>query len=295
MKAWLRGGLLAAVAAGCLLGDATFNQTLKFTGGTIVEMMRRLANNPMLGRKGGAMAAAFQDQEFTIYIKGPKMARMGPVMSTITDLDAGTITTLNNQSHTYRTMTFEQMRQRLEQSQRAMHQPESGDVQFDVKVDKTGQTKTIDGQNATDDIITLTAKPGGANAHMKVKVDVWLIAQDASTHEIVEYYKRLSDKYPFAFGGSPGLGSAGAGINAGMKAALQLDGYPVVSNIEVSGVASPMMGHGDADPNAPFLEMETHSSNFAAGPVDDSKFAIPAGYTEESAAAGSMGAPGRPQ
>lgn len=277
---------MAAIAAGCLLADVTYDQTVKFTGGTVVDMMRRFANNPMIGRKGGAMAAAFEDQNYTVYIKGSKMARIGGMASTIIDLDAGTITTVNNQSHTYRTQTFEEMRERLERSQRAMHQEAASDLQFDVKVDKTGQTRTIDGQSATEDIVTLTAKPGSANSQMAVKVDLWLTPGNGATHEIADYYKRLSAKYAFAFGGSPGLGSAGAGINAAMKAALQLDGYPVTTDIEVSGVASPMMGQANADPNAPFLKMETHSSNFAAGPVDDSKFGIPAGYTQETAPAG---------
>ncbi len=282
MKACLRIVFVAALVSGCALADVTYDQTLKFTGGSIVDMMRRLANNPMLGRKGGAMASAFRDQDYTVYIKGPKMARVSPSgLATIMDLDAGTITTFNNQNHTYRTQTFDQMRQRLEQSQRAMHQQESGDLQFDVKVAKTGQTKVIDGQNATEDIVTMTAKPGSANAQMTVKMDLWLVPANAATHEIAEYYKRLSEKYAFAFGGSPGLGSAGAAINAAIKAALQQDGYPVLSDIEVRGVASPMMGH-NANPNAPFLTMETQSSNFVPGPVDDSKFAIPAGYTEEA-------------
>jgi hypothetical protein len=293
LRLCLRTGFLAAFAASCLLADVRFEQTVKFTGGSMVEMMKRLANNPMLGRRGGAMAAAFQDQTYTVYIKGGKMARVGTVTSSITDLDAGTMTTINNERHTYSTQTFDELRQRLEQAQQAMNRGQAvPDIQFDVKIDKTGQTRTIDGQTATESIITLTAKPGSANSQMTVKLDAWLVAPNDSTREIGDYYKRLSAKFAYAFGGSPGFGAAGSGINAAMKAALQLEGYPVLSDLEVSGVTSPMMGPGSADANAPFMQIETHSSNFALGAVDDSKFAIPAGYTQEQPGAG--GRPGGP-
>jgi hypothetical protein len=272
---------------------------MKFTGGTMVEMMKRMANNPMLGRRGGAMAAAFQDQTFTVYIKGSKMARIGPVTSTIMDLDAGTMTIVNNERHTYSTQTFDEMQQRLQQTQQAMnHGQPVPDMQFDVKVDKTGRTRSIDGKTASETVVTLTAKSSGSNGQMVVKVVTWLIAADETMHEAGEFYKRLSQKFAYAFAGSPGMGSAGAGIAAAYREMMKLDGYPVLSDIEVSGVATPMMptgGTGDA--NAPFIKTETESSNFAAGPLDDSKFSIPAGYTQEqpSGMRGRPGAGGPPQ
>jgi hypothetical protein len=53
----------------------------------------------------------------------------------------------------------------------------------------------------------------------------------------------------------------------------------------VSGVSSPLlsaMGSANNDANAPLVQMEIESSKFIAGPVDDSKFTIPPGYTKES-------------
>ena len=77
------------------------------------------------------------------------------------------------------------------------------------------------------------------------------------------------------------MGGAGAGIGAAMKESFKMDGYPALSDVDVSGVAGPMMGRGNTDPNAPLIKMETQSSNFATGQVDDSKFVVPAGYKEE--------------
>ena len=188
MRTSLRIGVVAALAASSVLADVTFDQTMKFTGGSMVEMMRRMANNPMLGRKGASLGAAFQDQKFAVYVKGSKMARIGNVTSTITDVDAGTMTVINNERHTYTTQTFDQMRQRMEEMQARMsHGQAGGDVQFDVKVDKSGQTRNIDGKTAADTVLTLTAKSTGADGRMVVKVDAWLIEADEAMHEVRDY------------------------------------------------------------------------------------------------------------
>jgi hypothetical protein len=282
LRSFLHIALIGALAASCALADVTFDQTMKYTGGSLVEMVHRMASNPMLGRMGGGLAGALQDQKFTVYIKGSKMARVGATTSSITDLDAGTMTIVNNERHTYRTQTFEEMRQQLEQMQQRMNRGQAGgDIQFDVKVDNTGQTRTIDGKTAADTVLTLTAKSASANGQMVVKVDAWVIKAESAMQEVRDYYKRLSEKFAYAFAGSPGLGAAGAGINAAYREMMKLDGYPVMTDIAVSGVASPMMQGGGGDSNAPMITMETQSSNFVVGPVDDSKFAIPAGYTQE--------------
>jgi hypothetical protein len=70
-----------------------------------------------------------------------------------------------------------------------------------------------------------------------------------------------------------------------MNEAAKLDGYSVLTDIDVSGVSSPLlsaMGSANNDANAPLVQMEIESSKFIAGPVDDSKFTIPPGYTKES-------------
>lgn len=280
MRIYLRITLTAAMAAGLAAADVTFDQMVRFTGGSMVEMIRRMANNPMISRKGGGAASAFQDQKFTVYIKGSKMARIGQATSTITDADAGTVTVINNERRTYMTQTFDEIRQRMEQAQQRMHQ-QGGNLQFDVKTDTTGQTRTIDGKSAGEVVLTLTAQSSSANGQMIVKVHSWLIAADAAMQEARDFYKRLGQKFSYAFGGSPALGPAAGGISAAYREMMNLDGYPILSEIAVTGVASPMAMVGGGDPNAPLIKTETESSKFVSGPVDDSKFAVPAGYTQE--------------
>lgn len=272
-----RIAVLAVSTVSILLADVTYDQSIKYTGGSVLEIARMMAKNPMLGHRAGGLGSAFQDQQFTVYIKGSKMARIGQSTSTLIDLDAGTMTTVNNQAHTYNTRTFEQMRQQLEAMQHSQ-----GEMQFDVNIDKSGKTQDIDGQTATETMVTITAKPGSSNPNLVVRLDDWMLAATASTREVVEFLKRLSEKYTLALGG---MGPAASGINAAMNAALQLDGYPALSNMSVSGVTAPMMNQ-KGDPNAPFLTSETRSSNFISRPVDDSIFAVPAGYTQEQPSAG---------
>ncbi|HEY3456218.1 MAG TPA: hypothetical protein VGK64_16690 [Bryobacteraceae bacterium] len=283
MKLCLQIGLLAGLSAVLLPADASYTQVTKFTGGTAVEMAKKMANMPLIGRMGGgAMREAFEDQHYDVYVKGNKMARLGGMISTIYDLDAGTITTINNTKQTYTTMTFDEMREQIERMQQRMNRKHSGggNLQFDTKVEKTGQARTIDGQNATETLITMTAKGDSesGSGQMVVKTHAWLVQLSAPTRELVDFSRRLGEKFAYAYGSSPMMGAAAGGLGAAMKEAFSQDGYPVETDVEVSGVSGPM---GGGDPSAPFMQMETQSSHFATGAVDAAKFSVPAGYKEE--------------
>lgn len=190
-----RAGVLAGVTAGCLLADVTYTETTKYTGGTLLEMMQRMASNPIMSRlAGGGMKTAFQDQTSTVYVKGAKMARIGNSSSTMFDLDAGTMTNINNEKRTYSVETFEDLRQRMDQMQQRMNRGGSGDLQFDVKVDKTGKTRNIKDQTAGETVMTLTAKNASSQGQMVVKVDAWLAPATSSTKELAEFQRKLAQK-----------------------------------------------------------------------------------------------------
>lgn len=279
--------VLAGLGTSLLFGDVTYNEAVKYTGGTMLDMVHRMASMPMMGRMGGGgLKNAFRDENYTIYIKGAKMARLGGMFSSIYDLDAGTITSINNEKKTYTVQTFEELRQQMERMQERMNHGGAPTLNFDMKVEQTGQKRDINGQTATETLMTMTAKNSGNEGQMVVKVHTWLVPPDPAMNEAVDYSKRLAEKFQYAFAGfSPMLGGAGAGINAAMKEAMKQNGYPLLTDIEVSGVSAPMaamMGGGNSDPNAPAIQMETQNSNFATGGVDDSKFSVPAGYKQET-------------
>src|SRR5450631_4465302 len=91
-----------------LLADFTYHETTKITGGAIVGMMKMVSAFSSQARKVGEPVVS------TVYSKGNKMARVNDNDTEIIDLDAETITTINNHDHTYVVMTLEQMRQQME-------------------------------------------------------------------------------------------------------------------------------------------------------------------------------------
>src|SRR5262249_7983824 len=106
--------LLCLASFVSLQADVSYTQTTRYTGGTVIEMVKSMAGNPMMKMMGGnRMQAAFQDQTVTVYIKGGKMAFVGPSTTRIHDLDAGTITLIDHTEKTYSVMTMEEMKEAM--------------------------------------------------------------------------------------------------------------------------------------------------------------------------------------
>lgn len=280
MPVYLRLSATAVLAASLMSADTTFTQVTKYEGGTMVDMMKKMANMPMMGRMMGANRQTFEDQTSEVFIKGNKMARWGQLTSTIYDLDADSITTINRTKKTYTTTTFEEMQQRMEQAQQRMKQQKGGALDFDIKVTNTGQTKMVDGIEAKEMMMTMTAKQANAQGQMVITSHNWLIPYSAANQEAVDFQRKLSQKFAFAMSGS-GMGSAGQGVSAAINEAYkQQDGFPVQMEMEITGMAAPMGGGGDT--SAPLLKELIEINNFAQTSVDDSKFAIPAGFKQDS-------------
>ncbi len=277
MKATIRIAILALAVVSCLFADASYSETVRFEGGALVEMMRGMANGPM----GKTIGQAFQDQTYAVYIKGNKMARIGSITSTITDLDAGTMTNINHTKKTYTLTTFEEMKQMQAQMQGRMKGGDTN-LDFDIKADKTGNTKKIDGQTATEYLMTMTAKDAGAGGGMKVVSHIWLVPSEPGADEIRAFFKKMAAQYKDAFagGGNPMMGGMMKGLAAANAHLATMDGVAVETHMEVSGVSSPMgpMAPQGGDPNAPAMIMGNENKNYATGAVDDSKFLVPEGY-----------------
>ena len=275
MKSLMRGSVTIFLGVGLLQADVSYTQDVKFLGGSMVEMMQKMASMPMMGR----MKQAFEDQHYDVYVKGNKMARLGQANSTIYDLDAGTITTINNQKRTYSTVTFDEMKAQMEQAQQKMKRGDSGSLDFDIKVEKTSETRTIQGQTAKEMLIIMTAKQASAQGQMVIKTDNWFIPAQEGSKELREFSMKLSEKFSYAtvpmFANMPG---ASKGVAEAMKQASKEDGSPVLMDMDVSGITA--MG-ASGDPNTPVMKMETLNGRLTVGSIDDGKFAIPAGYKEE--------------
>jgi hypothetical protein len=199
----LRFWLAAGVAVSLLSAEVTFQQATKFKGGALIDMVKRMASMPLVGRMaGGSMKQAFEDQDYTVFVKGNKMARIGPRFSTIYDLDAGTVTTINNDKQSYSTETFDEISARVADMQKRMNRGQGTDIQFDVKVEKTGNTQTIDGEKATETVLVLTAKQPSSEGQMVVTTHIWLVPLNPLRQEVRDFQKHLAEKLSSALGGT---------------------------------------------------------------------------------------------
>jgi hypothetical protein len=286
MKVRLCAAILSLAASRCMLGDVSYEESVRYTGGSLVEMMRGMNSGLMGKMMGGRLGKALQDHTDKIYLKGNKMAHVSPDMTTIFDLDAGTVTTVDNGHRTYSSMTFDEMNQRMQEARARMSKTggQGPNVQFKAKVESTGQTKTVNGMDAKETVMTITAE-GDQGAGMQVHSNMWMVSSVPGYDELRSFYKQFSGKLGgITAGFNPMMGGASAGLSELAKETSKLDGFPVAEDTTVSGVQSPMggmMGGRNTDPNAPFLTMSTETSNFSNGPVNDSVFTIPDGYKEQ--------------
>src|SRR3981081_145798 len=133
--------------------DFRYDETTQITGGTVVGMMK------LAGAFSKDAKMAMNPVTSTVLVQGNRMARINPDRTEITDLDKETITTIDHGKKQYTVVTFEQMKQQMEearkkaQSQQAKGKPsppQGSDAQppkmnFKVNVRNTAATKKVAG------------------------------------------------------------------------------------------------------------------------------------------------------
>lgn len=213
--------LAALLAAPSLMfADFSYQQSTQITGGSLVSVVKT--------------AGIFSSQArhitdpitSTVYVKGNRLANISTQRIEIIDLDKQTITTADPEKRTYSTMTFEQIRQKVAEAarkaeeERAKH-PEQNQAQspaagssdvntsFDVKVRKTGETKSVNGLNAEHAILTMmlnaTNTKTSESGAMGITNDIWLAPAPAGYAEIRAFYVRMAQEMGSSFTGSEGL------------------------------------------------------------------------------------------
>src|SRR5207248_9683619 len=86
--------------------DFQYQSTARVTGGSLIQIMRFVPG-------GGALK---EPQVSTVALQGNRLVRRGKRQGEIIDLDKRLITTINFDKRTYSEVTFEQMKQALEQA-----------------------------------------------------------------------------------------------------------------------------------------------------------------------------------
>ena len=277
--------LVASCAmAACLFADFSYQQSTKITGGAMAGMMNI----------AGAFAKqAREPNTSTVAVKGNRMVHVSARQATITDLEKETITTVHFDQKTYSVMTFEQMKQTMEQASSRMASArgkEAGDgqkpdVNFHIAMKDTGQKKNVAGFDTHEMIMTLEmegADKGGNKGAMTMTSDMWLAPKIAGYDEVRDFHRRMAQKLNWTPGGGmPMMGrpEMAKGLAEIAKESAKLDGVPVLQVMKMGG-GMPGGDGAPGDASASLMEMTTELSGFSSAPVDVAKFEVPADFKQ---------------
>jgi hypothetical protein len=177
------------------------------------------------------------------------MARINPMYSEIVDLDKETITRIDNEHKTYTVMTFQQMKQQMEEAARQARAKQGKEqapppnpdekMSFNVKVRSTGATKQVAGLNANESILNMMLEgqntKTGEKGNLAITNDMWMAPEVPGYDEVREFERRYALKMGAmineAFGTSM-LAAMQPGSTQGMaelvKEMSKLKGTPVL-------------------------------------------------------------------
>lgn len=187
----------------------------------------------------------------TVLLKGHRMAHLSRDTAQIIDVDKETITSIDFAKKTYSAMTFEQMKEMMQQAADRMGRKQNdADVNFKASVRETGQSKVVSGLNAKEVILTLTMegtdKKTGDQGAMNVISDMWLAPDIPGYQEVRDFHRLMSTKIAWApgqsFGAMMGRGDMAKGMADLAKEMAKLQGVPVLQVMTMTGSATPQAG-----------------------------------------------------
>jgi hypothetical protein len=173
------------------------NVTSTDFGGPLGTMMKFAA------KVGGGSGTIDQQT----YIKGRKMRSDMMKTSSIIDLDAGKIISVNHDKKEYSELTFAEMREALSkataqaQPQKKSNEPQP-ETKIDVKVDETSEKQTINGVDARRYFVTTTItvipteeqrRNGEKGGSLVLLNDMWM-TKDAHYRATQKFNKEMADE-----------------------------------------------------------------------------------------------------
>jgi hypothetical protein len=229
------GGILV-LPCSTLLADFSYEETSTITGGMVAGMMK--------------VAGVFSKQarepiHSTIALRGNQMMRRSANNGSIIDLDAQTITSVDFQKKTYSVMTFEEMKQALEQMSEKMKQNDKGQVNFKVTADNTGKTQQVAGFDAKELILKMemqaTDQQSGQSGSMVITTDMWVAPEVPGYGEVRAFYRRMAEKIAWTPGGNMFMArpDVGKGMAEVSKEVAKLDGMPVLQCVTMGAAGQP--------------------------------------------------------
>jgi hypothetical protein len=192
-----------------------------------------------------------EPQVSTVAVQGNRMVRKGPRQTEVIDLDKRTITRINSDKHTWSEITFDQMKQQLEQVSEQARQKSGQTPEMNVNVDadlkQTGQSRNVNGYEASEAVMSFsmagTDPQSGAGAALKVTSDMWLASNVPGYSETREFYARMAKELDWAptgmgaFMNRPDIAKAMAKM---MAAGGKMNGTPIEQIMKISAEGAGM-------------------------------------------------------
>ena len=222
-----------------LLADFTYQETSTITGGAMASMMR--------------LAGVFSKQarepiQSTVSVKGDRMMHRSATHVSVIDLGSQTITSIDMQKKQYSVMTFDEMKQMIEQMSQKMKQNDKGEMTFKVSANATGKTKQVAGFDAKEMVLTMEMeakdKESGQKGGMTVITDMWLAPGIAGYQEVRDFYKRMAEKINWTPGGNMFMQNpqVSQGMAEVYKEVSKVDGVPVQQIITMGAAGTRRAG-----------------------------------------------------
>ena len=247
--------LVACGASGLFADVRTEQKThVEFAG-----MLGRMVN--MFGGKG-----AREGVTSTVAVKGDRKATMNELTGQIIDLGEEKVYDLDLKKKNYKVTTFAELRRRMEEArkkaeedakkQEGKAQPQSAppekQVEIDVNVKNTGETRTINGFSTKESVLTITLREKGKTLEqgggMVTTTDMWLAPKIPAMKEIADFDMKYAQKL---YGGmmtgvSADQMAAAMAMYPMMKQAMgrmttegaKIDGTAILTTVTMDGVKS---------------------------------------------------------
>jgi hypothetical protein len=217
-----------ATALAAHAADFSYQQTTQVTGGSVLQMMKMAGAFSSQARKAGEPITT------TVYLQGNRKATVSQDSIEIIDLDKEAVTHVDLLKHTWYTLTFAEMRARMEAArakaekaekkqapapQNASNPDNNVQASFDVKVRNTGAHKAVSGVDANESILTMTMTATDTKTQQSGAIgitnDMWLAPEIPGYAALSDFDRRYAEKMAYVMG-----------IGAGQDFAAMLMAHP---------------------------------------------------------------------
>ncbi len=223
------------LAGAPVLADFSYQETSTITGGMMASMMR--------------VAGVFSKQarepiRSTVSVKGDRLMHRSTTHASVIDLGSQTITSIDFQKKQYSVMTFDEMKQMMDQMSQKMKQNDKAEMSFKVSANSTGKAKQVAGFDAKEMVLTMEMegkdKESGQKGGMTVITDMWIAPGVPGYQEVRDFYKRMAQKISWTPGGNMFMQNpqVSEGMAEVYKEVSKIDGVPVQQNITMGAAGT---------------------------------------------------------